>query len=196
MRSTPRKRERLPDGLTLYRVFPWVRGASKGRPGHPLYVRPPQGSGRVDNPERYLVLYASDDPMGAVAEAFGNHSIWTRQLLEGPSALTRSTRALARYEATGAEILDLDDCAALSPRALKPSVVVTRDRRTTQAWALAIHAEDRWAGIRWWSYYRPEWGSYGIWAVEDLNVLETIALEDDLDLVRRTAFDIVRVWEG
>jgi hypothetical protein len=191
-----KKREHLPEGLRLYRVLPWVRGASKGRPGHPLYVRSPQGSGRVDNPERYLVLYASDSPMGAVAEAFGNNSVWTRELLEGPPALPGSIRALASYEAGGVEILDLDDCAALSPRNLKPSVVVTRDRRVTQAWGLAVHDEDRWAGIRWWSYYRPEWGSYGIWSVDDLSVLETVPLEDNLDLVLRTASDIVRVWEG
>jgi hypothetical protein len=73
---------------------------------------------------------------------------------------------------------------------------VTRDRRVTQSWALRVYDEDRWAGIRWWSYYRPEWGSYGIWSIGALKVLDAIPLAEDLDLVQRAASDIVRVWEG
>jgi hypothetical protein len=38
--------------LLIYRVFPYLRAARIGQPGHPLYVHPAQGTGRWDNPHR------------------------------------------------------------------------------------------------------------------------------------------------
>jgi hypothetical protein len=54
---------------TLYRVFPFHPDSSADKPGGALYV-PPQGAGRIDNPDLYTVLYLSDAPVGAIAEAF------------------------------------------------------------------------------------------------------------------------------
>ncbi|MBI4728170.1 MAG: RES family NAD+ phosphorylase [Acidobacteria bacterium] len=162
----------------LYRVFPWLPGARAGDPGHPPYVPRPQGAGRINNPEAYLVLYASDSPVGAVAEAFGNHSVWTEHLLAGRRDMPRSRMALAAYE-IGAPVLDLDDPAVLRARGLRPSRVVTRDRPRTQRWALDLFRERRWAGLRWWSYYDPDWGSHGVWDPACLVLAEVVPLTAD-----------------
>ncbi len=185
----------MPKYSRLYRVFPWVENAATGEPGHPLYVARPQGHGRVDNPERYLTLYASDDPDGAIGEAFGNHAVWTRDLLGGPPALPGSQRALAVIHAAKVDVLDLDDPAVLSERRLRPSKVVTRQREVTQRWALEILHETRWGGVRWWSYHDPEWGSFGLWDVAALRVAEVGPLSDDIGHVRAVAGRMCRVWE-
>lgn len=147
----------------LYRVITWVPGARAGHPGHPLHVpRNSQGSGRIDNPDAYGVLYASTTPDGAIAEAFGHLPAWSDAMFRVPG---RGMRALAAYRLTDDRVLDLDDPAELLARALRPSRVVTRDREVTQAWARAIFSEGRWAGVSWWSRYDARWTSAAVWAI-------------------------------
>jgi hypothetical protein len=181
----PRPRAPTPE-LALYRVFPWIAAAPPGDRGHPLHVSVPQGAGRVDNPAHYRVLYASDSPAGAVAEAFGNHAAWTSGLLRGRPDMPGSVTALAAYRAR-IEILDLDDARALLQRRLRPSQVVTRDRTVTQRWALEAFREGKWAGVRWWSYHDPRWGSYGLWSRDGLEVTGTEALRRDHPAVVQAA---------
>lgn len=179
----------------LYRVFPWLEAASEGEPGHPHYVHTPQGAGRVDNPEHYVVFYASDLPVGAIGEAFGNHALWTPDLLEGPPLMPGSRRALATYETATINVLDLDDPGSLHERDLRPSRVVTKERSVTQSWALGIYTEDRWDGVRWWSYHYPEWGSFGMWRHDGLKVGEVRPLDSEMGLVMETAALLNRPWE-
>lgn len=159
-----------PEALRTYRVCPYLHRARPGEAGHPLHVPFPQGAGRLDNPEHYRVLYLSDHPAGAVAEAFGNHAVWTAGLLAGPPSLPGSARALVTYRASAWRVLDLDNSGALRERKLRPSQIVTRDRSVTQRWALAAFRERRWSGVRWWSYYDPRWGSLGLWDISRLRV--------------------------
>jgi len=70
----------------LYRVFPYLPKAAPGEPGGALYI-PPQGGGRLDNPDLYSVFYAGNAEAGAVAEAFGRFPEWTPDLLEGSPSL-------------------------------------------------------------------------------------------------------------
>jgi RES domain len=184
----------LPRYPRLYRVFPWLEDAPAGEPGHPLYVAHPQGHGRIDNPEHYLTLYASDRREGAIGEAFGNHAMWTRDLLDGPPALPGSRRALATYDAPRAEIIDLDDPQVLVERELRPSGVVTRDRRRTQTWALDVYREQTWDGVRWWSFHDPDWGSFGLWNRDALEVASVDALSEEVELVQEVASRMYRVW--
>ena len=163
----------------LYRVFPYWKGARAGQRGHPLFSPAIQGAGRVDNPEHYRTLYASDSPAGAVAEAFGNHGIWTDQLLMGPPDFPGSVRALAELESARLEVLDLDDARELARRKLRPSAVVTRDRNVSQGWALAVFRERRWDGVRWWSDHDPRWGSCGVWRAAKMRALEITPLTLD-----------------
>lgn len=178
----------------LYRVFPWVSRARAGEPGGPLYVSPVQGAGRIDNPERYATLYASDSPAGAVAEAFGNHAIWTPQLLAGPLGVPTSTRALAAFDAGGIDLLDLDDPRELVERRLRPSEVVSRDRARTQAWALRVYEEGRFAGVRWWSRLDPRWGAVGAWDLRSLRVLGVTPLTPEHPALREAASALNRPW--
>jgi len=180
--------------LTLYRIFPFDAAAGAGAPGGALY-RPRGGYGRIDNPERYRTLYASSDPQGAVAEALGRFPEWTTAVLD----VNGVRRALATYELRDREggaprFYDLDDAANLLARGLRPSQVVTRDRRTTQRWALQIFDEGSHDGAGWWSYYQPAWRTVGLWKIEDLRVLGT---PEPLTLahpaVRLAAREIARV---
>jgi hypothetical protein len=70
-------------------------------------------------------------------------------------------------------LCDLDDPKALFDRNLKPSVVISKQRAVTQAWALTIFQERRWSGISWWSFYDPENAAVGIWTIESAEVLAT-----------------------
>lgn len=178
--------------LRLFRVVPWIREAREGDPGHPLHVPGPQGAGRVDNPERYAVLYASDSATGAVAESFGNLAVWSDQMFVVPSMGAR--RALATYELHDGVVLDLDDARALLHRDIRPSRVVTRDRAITQRWALGIYDEGTWQGVRWWSYVDPDRGSFGLWDRRTLRVLDVTPLERTHPAVGDAAAALPRTW--
>lgn len=192
----PRKRAPTPEVRRFYRVFPWLPEAPTRATGHPLGVPQVQGAGRVDNPDHYRILYVSDAPAGAVAEAFGNHIIWSDGLLRGRPGLPGSTTALAVYSAPGLGVVDLDDPRALLRRRLKPSEVVTRDRAVSQAWALRIFHEGRASGVRWWSRYDSAWGSYGLWDTKRITVREVGALTRDHPAVVEARRILGRSWRA
>jgi hypothetical protein len=175
--------------VTLYRVFPFDPKARPGAPGHPAFV-PLSRRGRLDNPERYRVLYCSSDAAGAVAEAFGYDPEWTASTLRHPSG---SAYALARFESEAYRIVDLDDAATLLAQSLRPSDVVTRERRITQAWALRLFDAGDADGVAWWSYYKPEWSSVGLWNHASLRVAGVEPLTLRHDAVVKAASEIVRV---
>ncbi|MCV2489442.1 RES family NAD+ phosphorylase [Geodermatophilus sp. YIM 151500] len=168
--------------MDLWRVCVWLPGETDtARNGHPAFVWPRQGHGRVDDPEHdYLVLYLGDSPVGAIAEYLGDYARWTPAVLEPPPAAPTGSRlGLARYTFTGS-ILDLDDPEVLSEWALRPSSVVTRDRGITQRWARAIHDSGEYAGVSWWSHRDPRWASLGVWDRAQLRVSDEV---EELTLV-------------
>lgn len=165
--------------LTFYRVFPFLSNSTEEEPGHPLYL-PPQGGGRLDNPDIYSVLYLSNSAAGAIAEAFGRFPEWTPALLEGSPSLPGSVRAIARFHTEQSiSICDLDDPDQLRALGLKPSDVVSRDYSRTREWARKIFSQNQWSGVRWWSYYDPKWVSIGLWDISPLVVEEVRPLQLD-----------------
>ena len=162
--------------MIVYRVAPVVDGVPSHAPGGPLYVHPNQGGGRWDNPDRYLVLYVARHAEAAVAETFGNLARWGPAMLHHP--VLDTTRALIAYDLPDTtRLADLDDPHLLVELSTRPSRVVTRNRATTQALAARIHATAgrgpggrRWAGIRWWSYWSPEWPTIALWDRDGLTV--------------------------
>jgi hypothetical protein len=155
---------------------------------------PPQGGGRLDNPELYSVLYLSNAASGAIAEAFGRFPEWSPAMLAGSPALPGSARAIATYRlANDTPLCDLDDPTELSSLGLRPSDVVSRNYGRTRAWARRIYEQRLWAGIRWWSYYDPRWVSAGLWdlsrlALEDVRLLrlnDPALVEASRTIVRR-----------
>lgn len=155
----------------LYRVLPYLASARAGTPGHPSYAPRSTGRNRVDNPGLYEVLYLGDTAAGAVAEAFGNLRTWDAGLFRGIPSLPGSMRALVTYQLDGsADVCDMDDAARLVELGVRPSQVVTRERPVTQSWAARIFEQRRYAGVRWWSYYDPRWGSYALWDTTRLRV--------------------------
>lgn len=167
--------------MDLWRVCVWQPGQTDpSRNGHPAYVWPRQGHGRVDDPRgEYLVLYLGDSAAGAVAEYLGNYARWTPAVLEPPPAAPPESRlGLARFRFTD-DALDLDDPEILSEWALRPSSVVTRDRDVTQRWARAIYDTGEHAGVSWWSYRDPRWASLGLWDRTGLEVSDEV---DELTL--------------
>lgn len=179
---------------TLYRVVPYLPTARKGRPGHPLYVPPSTGASRIDNPGVYDTLYLGGDPRCAIAEAFGWAPRWSAGLLRGTPSLPGSVRALVTLDLpAAAAVCDLADAARLVGLGLRPSRVVTRDRALTQAWARALFETGAYAGVRWWSYYDPDWGSVGLWDTTALSVTDVAVLTVDHPAFTDAAAAIVRI---
>lgn len=184
--------------MLLYRVCPVDPGAAVGSPYHPSFVPRSTGQHRIDHPRRYDTLYLSDSPAGAVAERYGSFATWGDWLTEHPRGFTAR---LATYELGDQHlVLDLDDPRVLSARSLRPSRVVTRDRQTTQRWALDVHGEGRWAGIAWWSFYNPDWSSCGLWcapatsAIAGLTVMNTEDLHAEHPAVVEAGRSLMRTW--
>lgn len=180
--------------MRYYRVHAYVPGAAAGENGHPLFVWPRQGSGRIDNPAHYLTLYVADTPAGAVGETFGDHAIWTDDLLAGPASLPGSVRALSAYDGSP-PILDLDDASTLLESGLRPSRVVSRHKVLTQAWALSFFQTQKVAGLRWWSYHLPEWGSLGLWDRSALTLASTSILSAGHPAVVEAGAILNRPWK-
>ncbi|HEX6489479.1 MAG TPA: RES family NAD+ phosphorylase [Candidatus Dormibacteraeota bacterium] len=175
--------------------MPWLEGVRPGQPGHPLYVPARQRAGRLDNPDHYRVLYVADSAVGAIAEAFGSFELWTPAMLSGPPGLPGSRRALVGFQCPDdTPVLNVDDAAALLQRDLRPSEVVTRSREVTQAWALGIFEEGRFAGVRWWSYYNPDWGSIGLWDQSSVAVESVQELTEDSAALQRAREVLMRSW--
>ena len=156
--------------MQLFRVT-WVDpGWARLSPEHPYSpLAVPldrQGGGRFDNPHRYAALYGSTTADGAVGEAFGNSSRWLEVEVARPK--DGRPRCLVELEvADGTPILDLDDPRVLTDLALRPSDVVRRNRDHTQAVAQAVWLERATTGVRglrWWSYWRPEWAAVVLWS--------------------------------
>jgi len=161
----------------LFRVFPHVAAAKIHEPGGALYV-PSQGGGRVDNPSVYAVLYLGDSAPGAIAEAFGRFPEWRASMLRGNPTLPDSRHAIARYRlADDAPICNLDDPQLLVELALRPSDIVSRDYDRTRRWARQLYTQNKWHGLRWWSYYNSDWASFALWDVGRLTIEEVTPLE-------------------
>jgi hypothetical protein len=165
----------------LFRVIPWLPGAARGQPGHPLHVDPSrQGGGRADNPRHYQAFYVSETGPGAVGEVFGDLATWSQEMFIVPW-LAGAVRALATFAADPPPaVLDLDDPAVLVERGIRPTEVVGRDRERTQEIALSAWLENRWQGLRWWSWWRPSWRNQILWAPLDATdpwPLEVVAVE-------------------
>lgn len=122
-----------------------------------------QGAGRHDNPERYGALYASREPISAVAEAIQH---FRGQQIADVDLTFRDGRrlALATFDDSRVGMLvDLDDPRVLVERGLRPSSVATRDRRRTQAIALDAFRDGA-HGLSWWSALEASWTNVTLFA--------------------------------
>lgn len=176
----------------LYRVFSFRRGAATREPGGALFI-PPQGRGRVDNPNHYRAYYATRQPEAAVAEVVGAREPGPIRAdsLRGSPLLKGNILALATVQIPlGERLCDLDDPNELVARNLKPSKVITRDYRVSQQWALVIFRERRarkWIGVSWWSFYESSWTSVAVWKPSALRLLEVQPLTLEHSAVREAA---------
>jgi hypothetical protein len=175
--------------VRLWRALPLVRRAKPAEAGGALWFpRLQQGGGRHDNPDLYGCLYASEEPVSAVAEMLAPFRGTGRML---PSMLIRYgiPLALAGLELEGGvTAVDLDDPSTLIATDLRPSLVATRKRELTQEQAAEVYRSPPDAhGIRWWSTLESSWlnwtlfdraaGSLGVAATEDLTVEHPIVRE-------------------
>lgn len=179
--------------MTYYRVFPYDTSAASNEPGGALFVPPSSGLGRIDNPQRYGVLYLARHEEAAIAERFGNLAVWRHETFV--HAALRLPYAIAAYTLPDdALIFDLDDVAALQSLGLtRPTEVITRHRRRTQAWALKIFRRGSYIGATWWSYYNPDWPVAGLWDIRSLRTVGAPAvLSTSSSSIRRAADAIAR----
>jgi RES domain len=184
--------------LRLWRALPLDRRARPEEAGGALWFpRLQQGGGRHDNPDLYGCLYASEEPVSAVAELLAPFR-GTGKLL--PSMLVRYEKplSLAALELEGGiTATDLDDPSTLLATGLRPSLVATRRREATQRQAAEIYeAHPAASGLRWWSTLESSWINWTIFdraapslelaATEELTVDHPVAQEaaDLLGLLR------------
>jgi hypothetical protein len=165
--------------VILHRCFAWNEGAADAEPDGPLWFpRVFQGEGRHDHPDVYGCLYLSVSALSTVVEQLARFR--GQRLL--PSLLRRRGLPLALAELTLEDhvgLVDLDDPAVLARERLRPSVVATRDRRITQAQALALfEGHPAAAGLRWWSIYEATWANVTLFdrAASRLSVTSVRAL--------------------
>jgi len=149
--------------VILYRCFAWNERARPTEPDGALWFpHIYQGDGRHDNPDRYGCLYLADREVSAVVEQLARF----RGQRMVPEMLVRRglPLGLAAIELPDrAQVVDLDDPAALAENDLRPSLVATRQREVTQPQALALYRRYRFAaGLRWWSVYEALWANLTI----------------------------------
>jgi hypothetical protein len=97
--------------------------------------------------------------------------------------------ALASFEVADEEVaVDLDDPTRLLGLALRPSLVATHDRATTQPIALRIH-ESGAAGFLWWSTLEASWANATLFGgrLRPLGTPSIIALDPEHPAVREAA---------
>ena len=188
--------------MRLYRVYAHLDGAAVGAPGHAGYIYPRQVSGRWDNSADYLLVYAAATPDGAVGESFGRIPEWSNDMFQVPY-LPGARSAIATFELDDAkQLINLDDAGNLVARGLRPTQVVIRDLAFTQPLARSLFRETnadgnrRWAGIRWWSFWAPQWPVFALWVppgeVSPLRLLDVEELTVSHPAVQRAATTIVR----
>jgi hypothetical protein len=160
-----------------------------------LYIPPAQNGGRIDNPATYRVLYVADQPEAAVGEAFAAFSMWSDPMFYGPPSAPGSLRRLAEFEIDPGRCLDLDDGATLAARGIRPSEVVTRQRRITRGWASRIYSEGKHSGVSWWSYHNPEWTVRGLWDTSGVAPIGVEDLERGHPAVQKAREFLRRPWK-
>lgn len=148
--------------MRLFRCYPRIPGARRGKPGHWSYVPTPQLHGRWDNSDLYESWYFSRSQIGAIAESFYNKRRWIPEVFLTPTGVPR---VIAEFTFSGSPQLDLDDAATLVKLGIRPSDVVVQDLGTTQNIARRIYeqrSETR-SGISWWSSQLPSESSVVLW---------------------------------
>lgn len=148
--------------MRLFRCFPRTPGARRSRPGHWSFVPQPQLHGRWDNADLFDSWYFSRSAVGAVAESFYSKSRWIPEVFLAP---TGHPRAIAEFELTGRELLDLDDAETLMGLGVSPSQVVVQDLGVTQDLARRVFETrgELFAGLSWWSSQMPSETSVLLW---------------------------------
>jgi hypothetical protein len=146
--------------VILYRCHAWNEAARVTDPDGPLWFpRPFQGEGRHDNPDLYGCLYLADRPLSCIVEQLARF----RGQRLSPALLRRRGLPLALAELeldAGAALVDLNEPAVLRRERLKPSLVATRERTTTQPQARRIYERRPGAaGVRWWSTFESLWAN-------------------------------------
>ena len=144
--------------MILYRCFAWNQRANNHEPDGPLWFpRAFQAEGRHDNQDLYGCLYLSDRPLATLVEQLARFR--GQRLLPGLLKRRGLPLALAELELDDSiTLIDLDDPSVLRRERLRPSLVATRSRNTTQPQArLLYERHPDAAGLRWWSTYESLW---------------------------------------
>jgi hypothetical protein len=187
--------------MLLYRVIPYLKQALAGRPGHPLYLNPAQGEGRLDNSDRYLIYYFSRESSGAIGEKFSRYQPWTEAMLDC-GELDGGVYALATYWLPDdVPLLDMDNPATLQRLGIRPTQVVEPNRSATQEWVRLVYDEHnaqgrrRWDGLRLWSSHRACWSIVGYWGRLNPKVLAIQVLKMEHPAVVDAGLSLGRLCE-
>ena len=184
--------------MRAYRIAPWPTGGTTKHLFRSLEaVRSGQQSGRWDNSRLYGALYLALSQAGAVAEVLGNHTFWTDSLFDSPATgLRRHLLTIEVDDAVMRSVVDVDDPRFLQERGLRPSEVAGRARARTRTLAADRFSEGA-AGIRFWSYYRPEWTNLVLFVPplqpSDVHVTQAEPMSVDMPCVAAASEMLCRV---
>jgi len=127
-------------------------------------------------------MYVSRVPESAVAEriqGFRGQSLSDGDLRRRDGS---SYALIALDDAAVDRLVDLDDPSELARRAIRPSLVATRDRTVTQPLALAIYEEGV-PGFAWWSTLEASWPNATLFAERASPRLRTLGAPEVLSIV-------------
>jgi RES domain-containing protein len=141
---------------TLWRVFPWDRGATDGAPFSASFLPTAQGAGRFDLPGD-RVLYLAETAEHAVAEKLQRF----RGQEVGEAELEEFGRRLALVPVTlpaelRSRVADLCDPGVLARHGIAPDEIAARRSATSQRVAVRLDGAG-FPGLRWWSSFWGEW---------------------------------------
>jgi hypothetical protein len=167
---------------TLWRCFPWDKGAAPGDPFSPTYLQPGQTTGRFDLGDRPPVRYLAGSPahaVGEVLQGFRGAALTAAHLKRHgwPLAIASCDILASACE----NVADLGDPAVLLTLGHRPGELAHHDRVVTQAIARQVHG-DGYAGLRWWSALTGAWNSTVLFADRVLPAELTVGTPEPLTL--------------
>ncbi len=142
--------------MKLFRVFPWDEKSLDRTYGGPLFInRALQGGTRHGIPDLDGILYASTQPVSAVAEAIKD---FRGQTLENADLVRYEKRlSLATFEVDKkVDVVNLCDKNILAQIQVDPVHIATQDRTVSQRLSRQLHTQGV-SGFLWWSSLEAQW---------------------------------------
>ena len=182
--------------MDLYRVFVWDGNHNEQKLLKALCpLKSMQGVGRHDIPDKTAVIYCSQSSVSAIAEVIQGFRGIT--LGDGDFKVPQNKmRALCHFVLDdNISLIELNDPIELNKRQLKPSQVVSSNRKVTQNISRSLFDENI-SGFTWWSTLNSSWENVTLFKKRTIDNIsidgDIIPLNTQLPVLMEAA-DILRI---